>query len=93
MNTKEHFGQGRTIDPALLFQRFFVVSQSGDFNLSEVMECELSPYPPALFEAKGRLRKPDKAQLVEAIRNYVTPTSDDAMLQAILVSQLLMTTF
>jgi hypothetical protein len=50
------------------------------------MEYELSPYPPSLFEAKDRLRKPDKAQLVEAIRNYVTPTSDDAVLETIPVT-------
>jgi hypothetical protein len=62
--------EDRTIDIALLFQRFLVVSQSGDLNLSEVMEYELSPYPSALFEAKYRLRKPYKAHLVEAIRNY-----------------------
>ena len=50
------------------------------------MEYELSPYPPSLFEAKDGLRKPDKAQLVEAIRNYVTPTSDDAVLETIPVT-------
>ena len=50
------------------------------------MEYELSPYPPSLFEAKDRLHKPDKAQLVEAIRNYVTPT-------CLRRSQLLITTF
>jgi hypothetical protein len=66
--------EDRTIDPALLFQRFLVVSQSGHLNLSEVMEYELSPYPPSLFEAKDCLCKTDKAQLVETIRNYVTPT-------------------
>ena len=63
-----------------------MVSQSGDLNLSEVMEYELSPYPPSLFEAKDGLRKPDKAQLLEAIRNYVTPTSDDAVLETIPVT-------
>ena len=78
--------EDRTIDPALLFQRFLVVSQSGHLNLSEVTEYELSPYPPSLFEAKDCLRKTDKAQLVEAIRNYVTPTSDDAVLETIPVT-------
>ena len=63
--------EDRTIDPALLFQRFLVVSQSGDLSLSEVMDYELCPYPPSLFEAKDCFRKPDKAQLV----NHVTPTS------------------
>ena len=37
----------RGIDPALLFQRFLVVSQSGYLCLEEVMKCELSP---SLFE-------------------------------------------
>ena len=41
----------QTIDCALLFQRFLVVSKSGDLSLQEVMCYELSPYPPALFEA------------------------------------------
>ena len=57
----------RSIDPALLFQRFLVVSQSGDICLNDVMKYELSPYPPSLFEAKHHLRKPDKAQLLDAI--------------------------
>ena len=70
----------RSIDPALLFQRFLVVSQSGDICLNDVMKYELSPYPPSLFEAKHHLRKPDKAQLLDAIRSHVT-SSDDAVLQ------------
>ena len=44
--------EDRTIDPALLFQRFLVVSQSGELKLEDVMKYELSPYPPCLFEAK-----------------------------------------
>lgn len=72
----------RTIDPALLFQRFLVVSQSGDLCLEDVMKYELTSYPPAWFEAKHRLRKPNKAQLLEIIRNHVT-SSDGAVLQFI----------
>ncbi len=45
----------RGIDPALLFQRFLVVSQSGDLCLEEVMKYELSPYPPSLFEGNNLL--------------------------------------
>ena len=74
--------EDRTIDPALLFQRFLVVSQSGDLCLDDVMKYELSPYPPSLFEAKYLLRKPEKAQLQEAIRNHVK-SSDAAVLQSI----------
>ena len=60
----------RTIDPALLFQRFLVVSRSGDLSLEEVLTYELSPYPPALFEARNILRKADKPQLAQAIRDH-----------------------
>ena len=72
----------RVIDPALLFQRFLVVSQSGDLCLEEVMKYELSPYPPSLFEGKYILRKPDKAKLLVAIRNHFIPESE-AILQFI----------
>lgn len=70
-----------TIDPALLFQRFLVVSQTADLSLDEVMAYELSPYPPSLFEAKHLLRKPDKAQLMDAMKKQVTESSDDAVLK------------
>ena len=59
----------RTIDPALLFQRFLVVSRSEDLSLEEVLTYELSPYPPVLFETRNILRKADKPQLAQAIRN------------------------
>ena len=72
----------RGIDPALLFQRFIVVSQSGDLCLEEVMKYELSPYPPSLFELKNLLRKPDKAPLLHAVRSLVN-SSNDAILQVI----------
>ncbi|KAG0725600.1 hypothetical protein GWK47_038312 [Chionoecetes opilio] len=71
----------KTIDPALLFQRFLVVSQTADLSLDEVMAHELSPYPPSLFEAKHLLRKPNKAQLMAAIKEQ---SSDDAVLKDVL---------
>jgi len=43
----------QTIDSALLFQRFLVVSNTEDLSLKEVMSYELSPFPPALFEARN----------------------------------------
>jgi len=55
----------RTIDPALLFQRFLVVSRPGDLSLDEVLSYELSPFPPALFETRNILRKTDKPQLAQ----------------------------
>ena len=39
--------QDHTIDPALLFQRFIVVSQTADLSMQEVMKHELSLYLPA----------------------------------------------
>ena len=65
----------RTIDPGLLFQRFLVVSKLGVLSLEDVMKYELSPFPPALFEARKVLRKPDKPQLANAITDYATKAS------------------
>ena len=62
----------RTIDPGLLFQRFLVVSQLGVLSLEDILKYELSPFPPALFEARKVLRKPDKPQLANAITDYAT---------------------
>ena len=59
-----------------------MVSQSGDLCLNDVMKCELSPYPSALFEGKIILKKADKAQLLDAIRTYVI-SSDDAVVRCI----------
>ena len=39
------------------------------------MKYELSPFPPALFEARKVLRKPDKPQLAIAITDYATKAS------------------
>lgn len=69
----------RMIEPSLLFQRFMVVSQSGDLSLDEVMQYELCPYPPSLFEAQNLLHKPDKPALLEAIRNYAASVEDAAL--------------
>ena len=70
----------RTIDPALLFQRFLLVSRSGDLSLEAVLTYELSPYPPALFETRNILRKADKPQ---AIRDHVANLSSDAVMNSI----------
>ena len=69
----------RTIDSALLFQRFVVVSQTGELSLEEVIRYELSPFPPALFEARHVFRKADKPQLAHAIRDHAS----DAMLDCV----------
>ena len=75
--------EDRSIDPALLFQRFLAVSQSGNISLSEVLTHELSPYPPALFEAKHVMRQADKAQLIDALKGHVTSRSNSAVLETI----------
>ena len=62
---KVKVSEDRTIDPALLFQRFLVVSQTGDLRLDDVMSYELCPYPMSLFEGKDILRHPDKPWLAE----------------------------
>ena len=74
---------GRTIDPALLFQRFLVVSRSGDLSFGEVLSYELSPFPPALFEARNILRKADKPQLAQAIRDHATDLSSEAVVNSL----------
>ena len=73
----------RTIDPALLFQCFLVVSRSGDLSLGEVLTYELSPYPPALFETRNILRKADKPQLAQAIRYHAVDLSSEAVMNSI----------
>jgi len=44
---------------------------------------ELSPYPPALFEARNILRKADKFQLPQAIREYAANLSSEAVMNSI----------
>ena len=61
----------RSINPALLFQRLLVVAKTDDLSLENVLDFELSPYPPALFEATNVLRKPNKPQLAHAISDYM----------------------
>ena len=39
----------QVIDPVLLFQRFLVVSKTGELSLEDVMGYELSPFPPCNF--------------------------------------------
>ena len=73
----------RTIDAVLLFQRFLVMSRSGDLSLDEVLSYELSPFPPALFETRNILRKADKPQLAQAIRDHVTDLSSDAVINCL----------
>ena len=47
------------------------------------MTYELSPYPAALFEARGIFRKADKPQLAQAVTELVSMDSDKAILNSI----------
>jgi len=73
----------RTIDPALLFQRFLVMSRSRDLSLGEVLSYELNPCPPALFEARNMFRKANKPQLAQAIRDLATDLSSKAVINSV----------
>lgn len=73
----------RTIDSALLFQRLLVVCRAGEFSLEEVLDYELSLFPPALFEANSIIRQPEKPQLAKAINEYAGSLSDEAVTDTI----------
>ena len=70
----------QAINPELLFQRFLVVSQAGDLTLNDIMDYELSSYPPALFESKHVFQKADKPQLAHALRDFVSQFSSNAVI-------------
>ena len=55
--------EDRSIDRALLFQRLLALSKSGNNSLNEVLTHDLSPYPPALFEANNLMLQADKTKL------------------------------
>ena len=73
----------RSIDPNLLFQRYIVVSRMGGVDLEEVMSYELSPFPPALFEGKHVLRRPDKASLAHAVTDHANQTQTSIVIDEI----------
>ncbi|KAH3858075.1 hypothetical protein DPMN_100694 [Dreissena polymorpha] len=53
----------RAVYPDLLFQRFLVVSKSGDASLLVVLSNELSFHPAAFFGVKNILCTADKPQI------------------------------
>ena len=69
---------GRSIDPALLFQRLIVISKTEELSLEDVMGYELSPFPSSLFEAKNVFGKADKPQLAHAICDYAQDSISDS---------------
>ena len=62
--------QDRTIDPALLFQQFLIMSKTGQFSLEDVMSYELCSFPAALFEGKDIFRKANKPKLAQAVSEF-----------------------
>ena len=65
--------EGKSINPALLFQRLLVVANAGnnDIKFEEVMRYELSTFPPALFENVFLSKKADKPPLMDSIEDTV----------------------
>ncbi|KAH3799848.1 hypothetical protein DPMN_153466 [Dreissena polymorpha] len=59
------------------------MSKSGDLSLKDDLSYELSPHDPSLFEAKNILRKADKPQIIQAIRDHAENASSDAVMQYI----------
>ncbi|KAH3839483.1 hypothetical protein DPMN_112914 [Dreissena polymorpha] len=76
----------RAFDPALMFQRFLVVSKSGDPYLAVVLSYELSSHPAAFFEAKNILCTADKPQIAQAILEYDVDTSCEIQRKALRTS-------
>ena len=73
-NIKCGHEEGKTIDPALLFQRLLVVSDAGndEIKFEEVMEYKLpTTFPPALFDSQFLPRKANKPPLMDSIEDAV----------------------
>ena len=64
----------RAFYPALLFQRFLVVSKSGDASLSAVLSYEQSFHPAAFFQVKNILCTADRDTSYEAVINCIHET-------------------
>ncbi|XP_051243778.1 uncharacterized protein LOC127356229 [Dicentrarchus labrax] len=86
-NTKDDstikVAQYRTIDPALLFHRFLILSKTGQFSLEDVMSHELCSFPAVLFEGKEILRKANKPQLAQAVTEFSSKKSNKTVLDSI----------
>ena len=75
--------QDRTIDPALLFQRFLIMSKTGQFSLEDVMSYERCTFPAALLEGKEIFRKANKPQLAQAVSEFSSKKSNKTVLDSI----------
>ncbi|XP_016426339.1 eIF-2-alpha kinase activator GCN1-like [Sinocyclocheilus rhinocerous] len=76
-------GKDQTIDPALLFQRFLIMSKTEQFSLEDVMRYELCSFPAALFEGKEIFRKANKPQLAQAVTEFSSKKSNKSVLDSI----------
>jgi len=56
-----------TTESGLLFERFLVVTKTGELSLEEVIGYELSSFFPALFESRNICRMANKPQHAYAI--------------------------
>jgi hypothetical protein len=68
-----------SLDPALLFQRLFIVASSSQMDLDEVLKYELCSYPTSLFDNPTCLRRPDKPQLARALTLHAQSTEVENM--------------
>ena len=51
------------IDPRLIFQRMVILSQRDEIEVNDLIDYELCPYPPSLFESSAFLRKAENRNL------------------------------
>ena len=59
------------IDPRLFFQRMVILFQRDEIEVNDLIDYEICPYPPNLFDSSSFLRKAEKSQLTKAIVIYV----------------------
>ena len=62
----------RSIDPAVLFQRMIIITNTGEISLEEMVVHELCSFPPALFSSNSMPLEADKAPLAHALDDYCT---------------------
>lgn len=72
--------QDLTTDPALLFQRFLIMSKTEQFSLEDVMSYELCSFPAALFEGKEIFCKANKPLLAQAVSEFSSKKSNKTVL-------------
>ncbi|KAJ8886933.1 hypothetical protein PR048_013147 [Dryococelus australis] len=64
-----------SFDQGVLFQRSIVAANNGGAIVEEVLDYELCPYPPSLFETSIILHKTHKSPLANIIHEFVLKSS------------------